>query len=309
VASRRLLLGAGILGLQVAVFWLTTYVPGLGAQGWHHVASLAAVVALTAAAWRPLTRSRRVLAIGVLVFTVLATATGFWLLYWKEGIRVAGFQDWGVFWHVAWSWGAMVFFFQHTWINRVALGHFFRRSFARIPSAVLHAGAYAMLVVVFIVTWSSLGKGWFTVESYVPLSLYAWVLMVTPPYAAWAVTAVRGARVRAAARMRARQGHRRGTVDLALVPAAALAVVSGVSITWFDPAMDAHGWKYVSKFWHVWPSILFTVLVFIHTVQLWSAMRAHWRNTGMALGDVPPRAPRRGLAGGPAVARETAETR
>src|SRR5687768_9875623 len=107
-----LLLGALQLAALVGTF--PPLVPGmdaLGTEGWHHVASLGVVLAATMALRGPL-RSRRFLAIGVLAFTLLATMSGFYLLYWKEGIRVDGYQDWGVFWHVAWSWAAAVFFWQ-----------------------------------------------------------------------------------------------------------------------------------------------------------------------------------------------------
>lgn len=279
-----------VCALQALALWGTSRLPGFGAQGWHHVASLVAVLALTLWLRRPLTRSRRVLAIGVLATSVLAGASGFWLLYWKEGIRAAGYQDWGVWWHVAWSWTGSVFFFQHTWINRVSFAHFVRRSLARLDAAIVHIGAYLLVVAMFILTWSGVGKGWFTVESYIPLTLYAWLVATTPPYALWVVA--RFAPV-GGWRSRLDRAHLRGPVDLALVPAAALATLSGIPLTWFDPIMDEHGWKYVSKFWHVWPSVLFLVLVFVHSVHSWNGMRAHWRKVGVSLGDLatPVRAP------------------
>ncbi len=270
---------AGLVVGQVVVFAGTSRVPGLGAEGWHHVATLGASLALALAFWRPLTRSRRFLAIGVLAFSVLATVSGFWLLYWKEGIRVAGYQDWGVFWHVAWSWAAAILFFQHTWINRVSYAHFFRRSFSSLAPATVHVGAYVVAIVLFVVTWSDVGKDWFTVENYIPLTLYAWLVATVPSYAAWGFFATTAARRSKAGgeRVQSLRTRWRGRVDLALVALAALVVVSGVPLTFFDPLMEANGWKYVSKYWHVWPSVGFAVLVFVHSVQLWGPVRAHWR--------------------------------
>lgn len=283
MASRRANRLLVVSGLQVVLFWTSSYVPGLGAPLWHHLASLVVVLAIAIGFHRPLARSRRVLAIGVLAFTALAAISGFWLLYWKEGIRAAGYQDWGVFWHVAWSWAGAVFFFQHTWINRIAFVHFVRQRTSTISGAVIHWGAYVLVIVAFLVTWSDVGKDWFTVESYIPLSLYAWLVATAPAYAAWLWRQVSVHWLkRTTEAIRAR-----GTVDVALVPFAALAVLSGVPLTFFDPFMDENGWKYASKYWHVWPSVAFTVLVFTHGMQTWHTMRTHWRNYGIAVGDVP----------------------
>jgi len=265
-------------------------VPELGASFWHHLASLAIVLGLSVGFYKPLARSRRFLAIGVLILSLLAAASGFWLLYWKEGIRAAGFQDWGVFWHVAWSWAAAVFFFQHTWINRIALGHFFKQRFTSLGGILVHGGAYLLVIVAFVVTWSDIGKDWFTVESYIPLSLYAWLAITAPAYLAWFWNLIQW-NVLHRTKDPVRATRSRGRIDVALVPIAALAVLSGIPLTFFDFFMDQNGWKYVSKYWHVWPSVLFTALVFIHTLQIWQTMRAHWRQVGIAIGDVPRPSP------------------
>lgn len=276
----------GLTALQAVVLWASFYIPQIGVPFWHHLASLAFVIALSIAFHKPLARSRRFLAIGVLILSLLAAATGFWLLYWKEGIRDAGFQDWGVFWHVAWSWATAVFFFQHTWINRVALMHFLRQRFTTVTGILLHGGAYALVIAAFLVTWSDIGKDWFTVESYIPLSLYAWLAITAPAYVAWFWNQIRW-HVLSRAKDPIRSTRARGRIDVALVPIAALAVLSGIPLTFFDAFMDENGWKYVSKYWHVWPSVVFTALVFIHSVQIWQTMRAHWRNVGITVGDVP----------------------
>ncbi|HJQ93767.1 MAG TPA: hypothetical protein VJ874_05730, partial [Candidatus Thermoplasmatota archaeon] len=260
-----LLLAAGQSVALLATFPLKT----LGTEAWHHFASLAGVLLLVAAVPGPM-RTRRFLAIGVLATTVLATASGFYLLYWKEGIRVDGYQDWGVFWHVAWSWGAAVFFWQHTWVNRVALGHFFRRSLASLAPAAAHIGLYVVAIVALVVTWGP-AKAWFTNENYVPLSFATWLLALVVAYASWGLLRRRDG---------ASQKRIRGGVDLGLVPMAALAVVTGLPLLFFDPELDGLGLKYASKFWHVWPSVLFAVLVFVHGAQTWSTVRTHWRRLG-----------------------------
>lgn len=269
---RRRSLHVAVLAAAQALLLVATFpLPGFGAKGWHHLASLGVVIALAVAFRRRLT-SRAFLAFGVLATTVLATASGFYLLYWKEGIRVDGYQDWGVFWHVAWSWAAALFFFQHTWVNRVAYGHFLRRSLRWATPAVLHLGAYALLVAALLVTWGP-AKGAFTNGNYVPLSFAAWLAAVVPAYALWL-----GLRRRPATAQR----HFRGHVDVALVPIAALAVISGLPLLYLDPQLDGWGLKYASKVWHVWPSVAFAVLVFAHSLQAWSTMRAHWRKLAQA---------------------------
>lgn len=260
-----------LAGLHVAVPLVTfpRLVPaaaGLGTEWWHHIASLGVVLGLAFALRKPL-QSRRFLAIGVLAYTVLATASGFFLLYWKEGIRVDGYQDWGVFWHVAWSWAAAVSFWQHTWVNRVAFAHFFRRTFQALAPAAIHLALYAAVVVAFLVTWGPLKSG-FSNENYIPLSFAAWFVCCVAAYASWLLLRRKDATV---------QLRLRGGVDLGLVPIAGLAVLSGVPILFFDPELDGLGLKYASKFWHVWPSVVFAVLVFAHGAQLWTVVRSHWK--------------------------------
>lgn len=265
---RRAYWTVGLTALQAALLAATYFWDGLGARTWHHVASLGGVLLLAAVIHRPLARSRRFLAVGVLATTSLAAVSGFYLLYWKEGIRADGYQDWGVFWHVLWSWMAAVFFVQHTWINRVAFGAFFRRSLVRAGPATAHMGAYALSVGALAVTWSPSGRVWFDGGNYVPLTLYTWAAVLVPAYAMWL-----------ALRRRWEHWPVRRALDLALVPLAGLAVATGFPLV-FDGPFDAAGLKYASKYWHVASSILFSVVVFIHSVQAWAGMRAHWRNYG-----------------------------
>ncbi len=279
MVSRRARWIAGLTAVQLVLLVITFPLPGFGAETWHHIASLAGVLVLAGILHEPLRRSRRVLAMGVLTSAILASASGFYLLYWKAGIRVQGFQDWGVWWHITWSWMVAVFFIQHTWINRVAFVHFFKRTLASWGTTTLHIGAYLAVLVALAVTWSPSGRELFTNANYVPLTLWAWVLILVPPYLAWLYLRRRHAQGHRP--LEARFGHWpvRRLVDLMLVPAAALAILSGFPLL-FDGPFDAAGLKYATKTWHVWPSILFTVLAFIHAVQAWSTVKAHWRKLG-----------------------------
>lgn len=264
-ASRAIIIG-GLALAQVALLAGTFPLKALGAAPWHHAASLAAVLALGIPLRRRL-QQRAFLAFGVLATTLLATASGFYLLYWKEGIRVDGYQDWGVFWHVAWSWAAAAFFFQHTWVNRVAYVHFLRQGLQRAGPTILHVGAYVVTLAALAITWGP-AKGAFSNENYIPLSFAFWLGATLFGYAVWLLLRRRPT---------PDQKRYRGHVDVALVPLSALAVLSGIPLLWLGPGLDAAGLKYASKFWHVWPSILFAVLVFAHGAQAWANVRAHWR--------------------------------
>ncbi|MDX1612381.1 MAG: hypothetical protein R3185_08420 [Candidatus Thermoplasmatota archaeon] len=266
-----------ILGLtiaQLSLLIVTFPVPGFGAETWHHMASLAAVLGLTGLLWSRLISSRRALALGLLVTSVLASVSGFYLIYWKAGIRVEGFQDWGVWWHVAWSWMVMVLFALHTWVNRVSFVRFFQDSLRSRLGTWLHLGAYLIVLAALVATWSPWGRDAFTNANYIPYTLRTWVLVLVPPYLAWLWVR---RRQRTGEDPLARFGHWpvRRAVDLALVPTTALAILSGLPLI-FDGPIDPRGLKYVAKYWHVWPSILFTVLVFIHAVQAWPTVKVHW---------------------------------
>lgn len=257
-----------LAAIQLALLVGTFPLKALGTEPWHHLASLGAILLLCIPLRRRLA-TRAFLAFGVLTATVLATASGFYLLYWKEGIRVDGYQDWGVFWHVAWSWAAAVFFFQHTWVNRVAYLHFMRQSLRRIGPAILHVGAYVVTIAALVVTWGPV-KSSFTNENYIPLSFAFWLAGTALAYLAWLLLRRRAS---------PDQKRFRGNVDVALVPLSALAVITGIPLLFFGPTLDDAGLKYASKFWHVWPSILFAILVFAHGAQAWANVRAHWRKS------------------------------
>lgn len=277
--DRRIAWTSGLLLLQVAVLWATYWIPGLGEQTWHNFASLGVALAVSAVFWRPLARSRRFLAMGVLSLTVLATASGFWLLYWKEGLRVDGLQDWGRFWHILWSWFAAIFFFQHSWINRAALVSFVRRTVSTLSGSVLHAGAYALVVVAFIVMWFGTGKTWVTNDNYIPLSLYTWLVFSVPPYLIWLYVRTGLRFPLSQDRVKILFARRRVQVwfTVALVPMAALAVLSGLPLAFTKDFVENVGLKYIAKYWHVWPSVLFAVLVFGHSIHSWASVKLHWR--------------------------------
>lgn len=249
--------------VQAGLLAATWFLPVLGSALWHHLASLGVVLGATMAARRWLD-SRAVLAIGVLITSVLAAVSGFLLLYLKEWIRPAGIQDQLVWWHVLWSWAAAVFFFQHTWINRVQFLHFFGQSLRRAGPGVVHVGAYILSLAFLVISWT-VGKSWFTAGNYIASGYVTWLAFLVP-----------AAIISLPRRDLAGGWKWRRMVDLGLVPAATLATLSGIPLVFFGDAVDAAGLKYASKYWHTAPSILFTILVWTHSVQVWRLVRGHW---------------------------------
>lgn len=244
----------------------------LGAPTWHHNVSLLVVFLFSAVFWRPMTRDRRFLGVGVLVTTVLAVVSAFLLLYLKQQLKATDLKDWAKFWHVAWSWAALAFFLGHTWANRTGLGRSWRRMSQGAKGAVFY-GLLGLMVVAIPVTWSPWGADVFTDPIYIPLTLYTWLVFLVPAYGAWLWASIH---MRNNDGLRPTWWSRPGTqafVDSWLVPMTVLANVSGFPILYFGTKDTAL--KYVAKYWHTWPSIAMAILVFAHTIQFLPAVARH----------------------------------
>lgn len=270
------------LVVQLAVLVVTAFPPfaqvetsgALGVPLWHQNATLAAAVVFMAVFWRRVTTDRRFLGLGVMVTTILAVASAFLLLYLKADLKDWLLKDWAKFWHVAWSWFALVFFLGHTWVNRGGLARSWRRM-TQGNRGWLHYGILALMVVAIPITWSPLGAKVFTDPIYIPLTLYTWLVFLVPTYSAW---------MAATLYMRNNEGMRpswwgragtQGFVDSWLVPMTVLANVSGFPILWFGTKDTTL--KYVAKYWHTWPSIAMAILVFAHTIQFLPAVARYTR--------------------------------
>lgn len=262
---------------QVALFATTAFVPGLGGPTWHHNVTLALSLAFVAATWKPFTRDRTFLGLGLLLTLTLATLSGFVLLYLKQDFKDWGLKDWMKLWHILWSWFALWFFLGHAWINRHALLGYWRQVYTRWSSALTYTLALAAIAAAVPLTWSDWGAENLQEPDYVPLTLWTWLVVVAPPYGLWA-----GIRLwlRGASRPRflhARNAVRRN-VDVWLLPTAFLVNASGFPLLYFGTKHTAL--KYVAKYWHTAPSIVLSLLLFIHIVQTWHRTQAHWRRFG-----------------------------
>lgn len=257
--------------VQLLLLLVTRILDGPGTQTWHHLASLAGAIALMGLAGKRM-QNRAFLGIGILLTTILATVSGFVLLYFKEGLRVDGHQDWLVFWHLVWSWFASGFFVMHVWVNRVAFVHFFQASFRSVRPGLVHGGAYVVSLLGLL--WSAtLGKSQFNNESYIPQSVWAWLLCTAVAYGIWLGTRRAG---------RQTHLHLRSAADLILVPVMTFVILSGFVLLYGSDVTDPNGLKYAAKAWHTLPSVLFSVVVFVHSVQLWTQVRRHWQRLGTA---------------------------
>lgn len=272
--------------VQLALVIVTAFPPfnpRLGEPVWHHNASLAAALLFTAATWRWQTRNRMFLAIGVLATTVLATVSGFLLLYLKQDLKDWVLKDWAKFWHIAWSWVALVFFLAHTWINRGPLLGFYKQARARLGGRLLHDGTLLLILAAIPLTWSPWGADVLQKPQYIPWTLYTWLIVAGGPYLAWAWSRWRLAVASPPAW--AESGRVQRATDLALFPMTILANVSGFPLLYFNTKETSL--KYVAKYWHTWPSIAFAVLIFAHSIHRWNAVRAHWRRVDDALAPSP----------------------
>jgi hypothetical protein len=261
--------------LQAVALWLTIprFLPTLGIPTWHHNATLAASLLFGAVFWRRLTTDRRWLGVGVMVTTILAVASGFLLLYLKQDLKDAGYKDWAKWWHIAWSWFALVLFAGHTWVNRKGLA----RSMRRVAKGAMGFARYwlphILVLAAIPLTWSHWGASRLQDPQYIPLTLYTWLVVLVPVYGLWLWATWR--KRQAAAPAWAGRPATQAFVDSWLFPMTILANVSGFPILWLGTKDTVL--KYVAKYWHTWPSILMAVLVFAHTVQFWASMRKHLR--------------------------------
>ncbi|MEK6986436.1 MAG: hypothetical protein AABX89_08690 [Candidatus Thermoplasmatota archaeon] len=259
-------------GAQIGLVLLTvpSLVPGLGGPTWHHNASLLGAIVLCAAFGRRML-DRRFLGIGVLATTVLAILSGFLVLHFKPLLKATGFKDWAVWWHIAWSWLGLLFFVMHTSVNRSGLARSLRRMHTRARDALLYQGLLLAIVVLIPLTWLTSAPSWISDRNYLQLTLFTWIFLLSPAYIAWGIV-----QLRARSNTVPTWGKRPATqafTDSWLLPMTILANISGFPMLYFDTAQTPL--KFIAKYWHTWPSIAMTLLVFAHTIQFLPAMARH----------------------------------
>lgn len=240
------LLGAG----------LTARLP-LGAPLWHHNAAFALVLLAAIAGWRLLARRR--FATTIMAYSgILATATGFVMLYSKE----LPLKDVVTWWHTVTSFALTLGFLAHWWHNQARLAGFTRRLFGRLQVGGPATGAWAMGLTVGALTWTPAWRARFTGDNYLYLSSWAVLTGVALAYGLWLWHRLPARRARLA------DPHYRSTaralVDTSLFAACWLALLTGFALLYFADFLRSGDMKYVSKWWHTATSVAFLALVAIH---------------------------------------------
>lgn len=257
----------GMVVAQLALFVMTAFPPfspELGAPVWHHVASLGLAALVIAPWWRRMVDDRAFLGIGILTSTFLATVSGFYLLYDKQNLKATELKDWLKFWHILWSWWALLFFAGHTWINRKQLVAFWKRWHGLFLGKPIHVIIWFVSVVLYPITWIFFKEYW-SESNYILWTLWTWLVVLAIPYVWWLL-----------ARNRMPRTDARAWTDGFLFPMTILANFSGFPLLFFKPEIHGNGLKYVAKYWHAWPSIAMAVIVIIHSIHQWNAVRKHW---------------------------------
>jgi hypothetical protein len=258
-----------MLGGQLALFVATAFppfTPYLGEPVWHHTASLGIALLIVVPWWRKMIADRAFLGIGILTSTVLAIVSGFYLLYDKQGLKATELKDWLKFWHILWSWWALLFFMGHTWINRAGLVAMWGRFHAMFAGRAWHTALWVAAVGLWPVTWIFVPT-WWSESNYILWTLWTWLVLLAIPYLWWWI-----------ARNRMSQLSARTWVDTLLFPATILANLSGFPLLYFKDEIHGNGLKYVAKYWHAWPSIAMAIIVLIHSIHQWKAVSKHYRS-------------------------------
>ncbi len=242
----------------------------------------------TLAAW-PLLKRRRVTTMLILYTGILATATGFLLLYLKDDLKSGGLKDWMKWWHSATSVALLFAFFIHWLHNNPRLVGFTKRLFTRdwragFPVLAVWIGSLAIGAA----TWTATGRLRFTEENYLAISSWAIFLGVGIPYGLW--LAFRAPTMRARLRDPDVRNRTRALIDTSLFLACWLAMLTGFALLYFKDFLHGNGFKYVSKWWHTSTSVLFVAFVVLHIGFNARLVAAHARrmDSDLGRGDAAP---------------------
>lgn len=254
----------------------------------YHWGFLALGVA-AAAGW-PLLRRRRVTSMLVLYTGILATASGFLLLYLKDGLKDAGLKDWMKWWHSVTSVALLIAFLVHWLHNHARLTGFARRLLTRDRHLGLPVvGGWALVGAIGALTWSDAGKALFTEGNYLLLSGWAVLAGVSFAYGLWLLFLWPRLRERLAAE--GARNRARALVDTSLWLAHWLALLTGFALLYLKDFLHGNGYKHVSKWWHTSTSVAFVALVVLHVGFNARLVAAHARrierDLGRSAGDEP----------------------
>lgn len=273
---RRFAAWAGALGAGTLLVMLATLLAPVGASAWHYNASFVGIIVIALAA-TPLLKRRRVATLTMAFSGILATVTGFAMLYTKQ----FAYKEWITWWHSVTSFVLLVAFVAHWLHNQTRFWDLARRLFggAGLGLAVVWGAILAFAA------WSGLpeGRAGFTSENYLVVSSWTILACVAGAYGVW--LAYRLPALQRRVEDSAHRNRLRGLVDVSLFLAHWGALVSGLALVWFaDFLRGDSGFKYVSKWWHTGTSALFLAILAIHIGFNARFLAAHARRVDAELG-------------------------
>lgn len=272
---------AATLALGAAM--LATLATPLGFALWHYNASFVAALVAAALAW-PALRTRRVATLVMAWSGLVATASGFAMLYTKQ----FPYKEWLTWWHSFTSVVLLLAFLVHWLHNKTRLWGFTTRLAARDRGAgAALVGAWAGVALGAAWTWSDpAARALFTSQRYLALASWAILGGVTLAYGAWLAT--RAPPLRARLALPKHRNVARALVDASLFLAHWGAIVTGFLLVWLAAPLRAGDLKYVSKWWHTATSVLFVALVALHVGFNARPLAAHARRVDADLAPSPP---------------------
>lgn len=257
-----------VLLLAAVLAMAATVATPLGTPLWHYNVSLVAL-ALLALPALPLLKRRRVATLAMGYTGLLATVTGFVMLYTKQLPN----KEWMTWWHSVTSFAFLGFFLIHWWNNQPRLANFTRRLANARPQGPAAATAWTAGILLGITTATPDGRALFTTHNYLLLSTWVVWITIALTWGAWLWYR------REAPHARLQQPRHRATaralVDTSLFLVCWLSILTGFLLLYLKPWLLDNGFKYASKWWHSATSILLLGLLALHIGFNARLLRAH----------------------------------
>jgi hypothetical protein len=254
---RRFWAMMGATTAALAAGMAATAFTSVGFRIWDYNWAFAALLAGAALAW-PVLKRRRVASVGMAYTGIVATLSGFVMVYTQQ----LPLKEWVTWWHSVASFAFMALFLVHWLLNNVRLVDFTKRVLREARTGVPVVGAWAGVAVAFAWTWSPAGRTLFYRENYLYLCSWAVFVGVGAAYATW--LAFRHPRLRARIERPQGRAMARALVDTSLFLACWGSLLTGFALLYVKPALDANGFKYVSKWWHTATSVALLAILALH---------------------------------------------
>lgn len=272
---------AFLTALLAAGLWITSRT-SVGATLAHYNLSFALLVLAAAPAW-PWLRRRRVATLAMAYMGIVATITGFAMLYTRQ----FPLKEWITWWHSVTSFAFMLAFLVHWFLNNARLVDFTKRTLRRASAAAPAIGAWLGIAGAFWLTWSPAGRDLFTRENYLHLATWAVFIGIALTWGIW--LAFRHPRLRERLSRAPSRRRSRALVDTSLFLACWASLLTGFVLLYFAGWFDANGFKYVSKWWHTATSVALLGLVALHIGFNARLLAAHARRVDREVGSPPER--------------------